>query len=45
MKATAKRSKFVSTYAVGSDDPERPYNRLQIAWLRFLGMVLGRQLV
>ena len=35
---------IASRYAV-SCEPERPYNRIQIALLRFLGLVLGRHIV
>ena len=45
MKTAAKPSQFINRYAVGSDDPQRPYNRLQVAVLRLLGMVLGRHIV
>ena len=36
---------YAALYAVGCEEAERPYNRLQVALLRFLGMVLGRHIV
>jgi hypothetical protein len=41
MKTKAPR---VRGYAVGCE-PDRPYNRVQIALLRLLGLVLGRHIV
>ena len=38
------RTPAMSSYAVGCE-PERPYSRVQVALLRFLGMVLGRHIV
>jgi len=40
----ARTATTVSRYAV-SCEPERPYNRLQIVLLRFLGLMLGRHIV
>ena len=37
-------SQHAALYAVGCE-PERPYNRIQLALLRFLGVVLGRHIV
>ena len=44
MKPTAQRTSIAHPYRVGCE-PERPYSRMQIAWLRFLGLVLGRHIV
>ena len=41
MKAKSPR---ILGYAVGCE-PERPYNRVQLALLRLLGMALGRHIV
>lgn len=32
-------------YAVGCDEPDRPYSRMQIALLRLLGLMLGRHII
>jgi hypothetical protein len=42
---TPALSKYAAQYAVGCEEAERPYSRVQLVLLRFLGMVLGRHIV
>jgi hypothetical protein len=42
---TPALSKYAALYAVGCEEAERPYNRVQIVFLRLLGIVLGRHIV
>lgn len=39
------RNSVTSQYRVGCDEPDVPYTRMQAFFLRFLGLVLGRQLI
>ena len=38
-------NQYAALYAVGCEEADRPYNRIQILLLRFLGKVLGRHIV